>query len=263
MLKRLKNKNGITLVELLITLAVLGIVIIPLSRLMINSVKINTDSRIFMEANYIAQTFMENWKAKNLTDLMNTEQLQSLNQGNAITLNENYSDYIVETKITPILLYSITDTNTYTADALIKINETDNKLGIYNGSGIILSEQNLLSAYDIYIEKSVNTNQISISGISIDGSNTDNAILQIVCENQADVMLNVYNRTDKEAIIYVIKTKQAENSNISVIAQAGNIKTENSVVQPYNNNLYEIQITVKNNEKALTTLKGSKLIEFK
>ncbi|MGB7606081.1 MAG: prepilin-type N-terminal cleavage/methylation domain-containing protein [Lutisporaceae bacterium] len=263
MLKHLKNKKGVTLIEILITLTILGIVIIPLSGLLINSVKINTDSRIFMEANYIAQTFIENWKAKNLSSLMDETQIQSLNDGNVITLTEAYQGYIVETMITPIVQYSTVDTNSYTVDALIKINETDDKLSIYNESGIMLSEQNLMPTYDIYIEKPVSTNQISISGITISALSTESAILQILCVNQADVIFNIYNRTDKDAIIYVIKTKQAENANISILAQVGNVKSESSIVQPYNNNLYEIQITVKKNEKALTTLKGSKLIEFK
>lgn len=263
MLKHLKNKKGVTLIEILITLTILGIVIIPLSGLLINSVKINTDSRIFMEANYIAQTFIENWKAKNLSSLFDETQIQSLNDGNVITLTEAYQGYIVETMITPIVQYSTVDTNSYTVDALIKINETNDKLSIYKEFGIMLSEQNLMPTYDIYIEKPVSTNQISIAGITINALSIDSAILQIVCVNQADVTFNIYNRTDKEAAIYVIKTKQAENSNISILAQVGNVKSESSIVQPYNNNLYEIQVTVKKNEKALTTLKGSKLIEFK
>ncbi len=263
MLKHLKNKKGVTLIEILITLTVLSIVIIPLSRLLINSVKINTDSRIFMETNYIAQTYMENWKAKNLSSLMDEAQIQSLNEGNAITLTEAYKDYTVETKVTPIVQYSMGDADTYATDALIKINGTDNKLSIYKEAGIKLTEQTLMPTYDIYIEKPESTNQITMSGLTINTLSSDSVILQVVCENQADVIFNIYNRTDKKALIYVIKTKQAENADISILAQVGNVKTESSIVQQYNNNLYEILITVKQNEKALTTLKGSKLIEFK
>lgn len=263
MLKYLKNKNGVTLIELLITLVILGIVIVPLSGLLINSVKINTDSRNVMEANYIAQTFIENWKAKNLSSLMDEAQIQSLNDGNAITLTEAYQSYMVETMITPIVQYSTAEAINYTADAIIKINETDNMLSIYKEPEMMISEQSLLPAYDIYIDKPISTNQITMSGIVISALSTDSAILQIECLNQADVIFNIYNRTDKDAIIYVIKTKQAESANISILAQAGSVQSESSILQPYDNNLYEIQVTVKRNEKALTTLKGSKLIEFK
>lgn len=263
MLIHLKNKKGVTLIELLITLVILGIVIMPLSGLLINSVKINTDSRNVMEANYIAQTFIENWKAKNLSSLMDEAQIQSLNDGNVITLTEAYKGYIVETMITPIVQYSTAETINYTADAIIKINETDNMLSIYKESEMMISEQSLLPAYDIYIDKPISTNQITMSGIVINALSTDSAILQIECLNQADVIFNIYNRTDEDAIIYVIKTKQAESANISILAQAGSVQSESSILQPYDNNLYEIQVTVKRNEKALTTLKGSKLIEFK
>lgn len=63
MLKELKNNNGLTLIELLFTLAILGIVTIAVIALLTNAAFINRKSEQQYNATLIAQTYMENIKA--------------------------------------------------------------------------------------------------------------------------------------------------------------------------------------------------------
>jgi len=63
MIKRLKNDIGLSLVELLFTLAILGITVIAISSLLINTAKINKKSEQQYNATLLAKSYMEYIKA--------------------------------------------------------------------------------------------------------------------------------------------------------------------------------------------------------
>ncbi|MDF2520913.1 MAG: hypothetical protein K0R84_1541 [Clostridia bacterium] len=266
MMKHLRKKDGFTLIELLITLAILGIVIIPLSRFAISSTKINSDAKALLDSNSIAQTYMENWKAKNLSSLIDASKLESLNQGNPVQLpEEDYEGYQVQTTIVPVNQYSTIAAEDYTPDMIIKINETTGKLSVYQSSEFKIADLALQPEYVIDVEKSDGTSEISISGLDgiISTAYDGSAIIQIYCEEAENVIFKVNNKTNTGVNVYISKTNESESADISVAATTGRVDVHNTVSQPYNNSLYEIRVDVKKNGKTLTSLKGSKIIEVK
>ncbi|RKD34587.1 prepilin-type N-terminal cleavage/methylation domain-containing protein [Thermohalobacter berrensis] len=59
MINLINNKRGVTLIEILLTLTILGIIIIPLTNLFVNTVKNNKRSEDLMIATSISQKYME------------------------------------------------------------------------------------------------------------------------------------------------------------------------------------------------------------
>lgn len=64
--KLIKNKKGFTLIEIIISIAILAIIITPLTSVFTGTFKMNTNTRENMEANHLAQKYMEYWKANPL-----------------------------------------------------------------------------------------------------------------------------------------------------------------------------------------------------
>lgn len=63
------NSKGLTLVEIIITLAILGIVITPLMSMFLTSQKINRESELKYDAIQLAQKYMEEIKSVNYMNL--------------------------------------------------------------------------------------------------------------------------------------------------------------------------------------------------
>jgi prepilin-type N-terminal cleavage/methylation domain-containing protein len=64
----ISNNRGITLVELIVTIAVLGILIAPVTSMFVFSAKINMSASNEFEAAMLAQSYMEEIKAMNELD---------------------------------------------------------------------------------------------------------------------------------------------------------------------------------------------------
>lgn len=63
------NRNGLTLIEVIITLAILGVVVTPLMSMFITSQKINRESEMKYNAIQLAQEQIEDIKADNTLDV--------------------------------------------------------------------------------------------------------------------------------------------------------------------------------------------------
>ncbi|UWG98590.1 type II secretion system GspH family protein [Dehalobacter sp. DCM] len=64
-----RNQDGFTLIEVLVSLAILGIVIMPIAAFFSNSVHYNQISKKQLQANQIAQSYIENYKSKSFSEL--------------------------------------------------------------------------------------------------------------------------------------------------------------------------------------------------
>ncbi len=70
MYKCVRNKKGLTLVEIIISLAILAVIVVPLGALFINSVMVNRRAEVQLLANRTAQQYMEEYKMKDFEDLI-------------------------------------------------------------------------------------------------------------------------------------------------------------------------------------------------
>lgn len=67
--KWIKKNDGLTLVEILVSLAILAIIITPLTSLFLNTVKINANAKRNMVASQLAQQHMERWRTADISGL--------------------------------------------------------------------------------------------------------------------------------------------------------------------------------------------------
>lgn len=72
MIKELKNSFGLSFVELLFTLAILGITMISISSLLVSTTKINKESEIQYQATLLAQRYLEKIKASDTVSVGKT-----------------------------------------------------------------------------------------------------------------------------------------------------------------------------------------------
>lgn len=72
MIKRLKNCSGLSLIELLFTISILGIIMISIVPLFISTNKINRKSESLYNATLLAQGYMESIKASDHVEIGQT-----------------------------------------------------------------------------------------------------------------------------------------------------------------------------------------------
>lgn len=92
MIKKLRNSSGVSFIELIITLAILGITMISYSSLLANTSKINKKSELQYRATLLAQSYMERIKA-----------LDTINIGQTI---DSFEDTIILVDIVEIDKYN-------------------------------------------------------------------------------------------------------------------------------------------------------------
>jgi len=89
------NNNGLTLIEIIVTLAVLGVVISPLMTMFITSQKINNESETEYQAIQLAQEYMEELKAQNNFNSSGYTEI-TVDGKPGYTKDFNDGDYIIE-----------------------------------------------------------------------------------------------------------------------------------------------------------------------
>lgn len=92
MIRRLTNNSGLSFIELLFTISILGVIMISLTPLFINAIEVNKKSESLYKATLLAQGYMENIKA---TD--------NITVGEVV---ENLGDFQVKIEIEEIDTYS-------------------------------------------------------------------------------------------------------------------------------------------------------------
>lgn len=100
-LKIIKSESGRTLIEIVASLAILAIIIIPFASLFVQSGKNLNKSEEIMDATYIAQSVMEEVYHFSKTVSFNSEQIKSNLTGESINYTDgkyyfNRNDYYVE-----------------------------------------------------------------------------------------------------------------------------------------------------------------------
>lgn len=92
-----RTQSGLTLIEVIVSLAVFGLIIVPLAAFFANSFKYNNLAKGQMDANQLAQKYMEEYKSKSFTEL-----LEIIDEGGTETKSDSngIDTYNTEVKIT-------------------------------------------------------------------------------------------------------------------------------------------------------------------
>mgnify|MGYP001021494422 CR=1 FL=1 len=91
---RRKNSAGFSLIEVLIATVVLC-TIIPLTSYFVSSMKTNKKTELYQEANYITQKYMEEYKAKDIEDII-AEEFDDTTSVPGLRVNVKVEEEIVE-----------------------------------------------------------------------------------------------------------------------------------------------------------------------
>lgn len=271
-----RKKKGFTLLELIISIGILSIVVIPLSNLVIGTFRMTNNAKIKQEATNIAQKYMEKIKADDsikLDKIIDEEETfpsygyPSSENGYSISYSINKEeDYYL-----PHESYSGVDSNTF--DYKFKLPEEGELVNIYDNNGQINSHS-ITSDLGMQItinnrkyDEITNQNQITyeINGytktpINKTKANNENIYIRIDV-NRDDLtnplVINAKNECSGQLIFYFVKSdKLTEDVQCKVINEGGNIVKYENI---YNNTssipksrLYKIRIEVeKNDEKVV------------
>lgn len=271
-----RKKKGFTLLELIISIGILSIIVIPLSNLVISTFKMTNNARIKQEATNIAQKYMEKIKADNnmnLDEIIDKEET-FLSYGYPSSENGYSISYIInqeEDYYLPHASYSGVDSNTF--DYKFELPEEGELVNIYSNTQLI-NTHNIPSGLELNVninnerlDEITSQNEITykINGdtktpINKTKANNENIYIRIDV-NRDDLtnplVINAKNECSGQLIFYFVKSdKLSKEVQCKVINEGGNIvKYENindntSTIQK--SRLYKIRIEIeKNNEKVV------------
>lgn len=255
------NKNsGLTLIEVLVTLAILGIIIVPLSSFFITSAKINNDSRDKFKATLIAQQLMEDIKLSD--SIVEGESQYNIENYDVIVNISSVSDF------TELESSNFYDTIDY--DIKIQIDKNnENYISIYDKDDNELANVCISIEAVIYVEMTdsfitVKVFDNDILVIDKDLSNFENEG-KVMFEILGDMNFEVKskNQTENDLVLYFCKSADP-TSNYSFSNLGGKIIRYENILIPNKENesslkgLYKIDIEVKKGELTLEKITGYK-----
>ncbi|KPU28070.1 hypothetical protein TR13x_01650 [Caloranaerobacter sp. TR13] len=257
------NKDaGLTLIEVLVTIAILGIIIIPLSSFFITTAKINNESRDKFKATLIAQKFIEDLK---LSD--------SIVEGETQYKVENY-DVIVN--ITNISDLSESESSFYDTivdyDVKIEIDkDNQNYISIYDKDDNLLAKDYIsveakidIAMIDSFITINIYDNNSLLSTTNIE-NNGDEGSLILNILGDMDFVINSNNQTENDLIIYFCKSGTS-TSNYSFYNLGGKVTRYENILILDNKSesslkgLYKVDVEVKKDGNTLEQITGYKLL---
>lgn len=251
---KLKNNKGFTLVELVVSIAILGIIITPLSSLFISTIKNNVRAEDKLIANQLAQEYMEQAMADILKTIEST--------GGTYTKTESNSGMDI----------------TITID---KQGNTENIHGSINQditfeSPIDASSSNYNNNDTIQIDPSTIQIGSDLAHLklhsNIQNTNTADAIhIKINCK--AAKIFKVSNISGRVVKFYKIYSKDTQEKVTIKIIKGEVMVYENIFDQTithvnenlpaiHRNDMYRINVTVKKDNKPLVTLASFKTIKI-
>jgi len=243
--RRLFNSKGLTLVEIIITLAVLGIVIAPLMSMFVTSQKINTSSEIEYRAIQIAQKYMEDIKG---IDTIVYRDYQ------AATDDGTYTKLSGENKYTRL---NIPNEDNYSADVELTPATSNSESGsVSTDYGNTMSITAVNVNYGVKtinftgdIDLSISNSGMIIEGEFITGSeSTEKITIDLQGLNEHDnVTMNVENNKTSAFQFYIENSSDNFEFNINVtngVVKKKHINSSAPVEPLANNILYDVAIKV-------------------
>lgn len=256
------KKKGMTLIEAIISVALLLVLIIPISGLVMTSINTNKRAEIKQEATYIGQKLLEEMKVYDEIILGVTKEFQLLN-GQKITKvgeSDNFVGKFIVDKYDVEL--SLNKDNQFVYDNNIVSNEINtNEMDVvvefvsnntikYNNVNYVISDNLTIKTpnNDTDELEVINGNGTVIFKVT-KASERKNKILFVINNDfKGDVNIDFHNERDEEVSIYV-KKNSAVTGNLNINAFRGKIRIYNNINNKDKNkigNLYNINVVVKN-----------------
>ncbi len=245
MKKYLVNNKGLTLIEIIITIAILGIIITPIFSMFLTTARANSLADEKMRATAAAQKVMENVKTALDIDSIETEQEID---GFRVTIQKEPTEYT----FADVQSQMSADENPYD----LKIELYDSNLLMYdyfdNELPLISDRDNSITIEyqtdSIYITQGVNNHIVSVY---------DKPDVRFEFYGDRDIIINAENKDDFEPLeVYIMKSVDINpdytfNNKGGSIMLYENILINESDTELESNRVYRINIQVKNDKDKL------------
>ncbi len=301
--EKLKAKKGMTLIEVIISVTLLSILVVPLSGLVISSLKTNKDAEHKQKASYIGQKVLEELKAYDeitLKDDTGVKYFQLLD-GDKIekkSLSENKFTgsfkrtiygatsedsskneevYNVDVEITQDSNFKYSDT-----DNLDKNSDADFKLNFLKKDNVnkieLDSDKNSVPSVsgDLIVELNKGSNNLNLRVYSKNNKSpiidttkkeaiNNKILLYITNSFSENINVDIKNNTEEFIEIYVVKENNSFGK-LNVTSSKGNVMLyeENEIEKSLIADMYKYKVTVKDkSNKVLFEGNSSKNINIK
>ena len=296
--RKFKAKKGMTLIEVIISVTLLSILIVPISGFMISSLKNNIASEKKQEATYIGQKILEELKVYDSINLKkdNDGYYFELLDGDKIYKNDDSNKFEAEIERDiygrPINKRNLTkykvnliieEDNNFRYDDISDVeinNNTDYKINLINNNEIeindykIVINNNLITInsntikienneikIDDYVSIFINNNEFESIKINKD---INKLVLYISSQYNIKTNVKINNSNEEDILVYKIKQKEAK-AKINIENTKGRLilyeqeKNNNTIA-----NMYTYSIEVKDEkENILFESKSSNNIKIK
>lgn len=244
MRRKLMDNKGVTLVEVLVTIAILGIIITPVFSMFITAAKANASSDEKMKATFVAQEVMENIKAtSDITSITSPQYIGDYE----ITVGLKETDY----KFNDSWKGSGTEIIQY--DIRLVLNES-NQIELYRMGDISPVFTDIDNSIDLVYEDDKISVKYGVIDTNVSVVATPDVKVELFGDNNspATIYLNAKNNESSDTlIVYLVKSSETE-ADYSFHNQGGNIRVFKNVFHEEEDSqlnqarVYRVDIIVKN-----------------
>lgn len=251
---KLKNNKGFTLVELVVSIAILGIIITPLSSLFISTIKNNVRAEDKLIANQLAQEYMEQVMADILKVIDSTDGPYTKTESNSgmditITIDKQGNTENIDGSINQDITF----------ESPIDVSSSN-----YNDNDTIQIDPSTIKIGPDVAHLKLHSN--------IQNTNTADAIhIKINCK--AVKTFKVSNRSGRVVKFYKIYSKDTQEK-VTIKTIKGEVMVYENIFDQtithvneklpaiHRNDMYKINVTVKKDNEPLVTLVSFKTIKI-
>lgn len=223
----IKSKKGITLIELILSITILAIIAIPISTLFITISRVNINTKDLLNANQLAQEYIERIKASNDFSLY-----YGVSGQTDYNITRDGRKYTVRTTITD-------DYGVYEKDLGNPPPQANFEI------------DNLVNNGDLQIDEFYNG---SYNGTTLLLSEIITGDIIVLAKYSQQLSLNITNESDKTVQIYIMRATKDVTGDVDVNVDIGSVKVYKNVYDQsyldenesngYNEWIYKISVEV-------------------